>query len=114
MTTSLTDILTAAKNLVVAVNGLTQAYTNVEGAQNAPNITTTTLVAMQAGRLCTVSVIAGGSATGSIYDSNSVGGTTRPLYVIPTTVGVYRVNLPTTYGILVAPGTGQTVTISFS
>lgn len=111
---SLSDLLTAAKNLVTAVNALAQNYLNVQGILNAPGLTTSTVVKPTAGRLATVSVIVAGSATGTIYDSATTSVTTKPLYVIPMTVGVVVVNLPASFGIFVAPGTGQTVTVSYS
>lgn len=111
---SLTDLLTALKNLVTAVNTLTQTYTNIEGAQTIESISTATLVKNSSGRLATVSVTTPGSAVGHIYDSNSISSATKPLYVIPNTVGVYIVKMPVNYGILVVPGSFQMVAVSFS
>lgn len=111
---SLSDILTTLKNLVTGVNGLIQTYLNVQGVQNAAGLTTDTVVKAAAGRIAVVSVIVAGSASGFVYDSVNTAITTRPLYVIPMTVGVYVVNLPASFGIFVSPGTGQTVTVSYS
>lgn len=111
---SLSDLITAAKNLVVAVNALAQTYLNIEGAQNFTALTAPTVVKASSGRIARISVIVGGSATGFVYDSGSLPVTTRPLYVIPTTVGVYEVNLPASFGVLIVPGTGQTVSGSYS
>lgn len=111
---SLSDILTVAKNLATAVNALAQTYLNVQGAQNFTGLTTTTVVKSSAGRIANISVIVAGSAAGAVYDSAATAVTTKPLFVIPTTVGVYVVNLPASFGIVIAPGTGQTVSGSFS
>ena len=111
---SLSDILTAIKNLVVGVNAIAQNYLNVPGILNAAGLTANTIVKPSAGRLATVSVIVAGSATGLIYDTANTTDTTKPLYVIPMTVGVVVVNLPVSFGIFVAPGTGQKVTVSYS
>lgn len=111
---SLSDILTAAKNVVTAVNALAQTYLNVQGAQNFAGLTADTAVKTTAGRIAVISVIVAGSATGMVYDSAATGNTTKPLFVIPMTVGVYIVNLPASFGITIAPGTGQTVSGSFS
>jgi len=111
---SLSDILTVAKNIVTAVNSLAQTYLNVEGAQNFAGLTVSTVVKPASGRIARISVIVGGSATGMVYDSAVLGATTKPLFVIPETVGVYVVNLPASFGVLVVPGTGQTVSGSFS
>ena|ERR1700676_2404040 len=111
---SLSDLLSAAKNIVTAINALAQNYINVEGAQNFAGLTAATIVKPSSGRIARISVIVPGAATGFVYDSVNVGATTKPLYVIPTTVGVYEVNLPASFGIMIAPGTGQTVSGSFS
>ncbi len=114
MSASLSDILTAIKNLVQGVNALAQNYLNVQGILNASGLTASTVVKSSAGRVAIVSVIVGGSATGTVYDGATATATTKPLYTIPTTAGAYVVNLPASFGILVSPGTGQTVTVSYS
>jgi len=111
---SLPDILTSAQNLVNAVNNVATTYLNVQGAKNAAALTTATLVKSSPGRVAVVSILTAGSAVGAIYDANALGVTTGKIYTIPMTVGVVIVNLPTSYGIVVAPGSGQVVTISYS
>ncbi len=111
---SLSDLLTTAKNIASAINGVAQTYVFVQGAQVRQNITAATVVRAGQGRLATVSVTTAGSAVGTIYDSASTSITTRPIYTIPNTVGVVSVNLPVVYGVLVTPGTGQAVTVSYS
>lgn len=114
MSSSLSDILTAAKNIVTGLSTLAQNYLNVQGVSNACGLTAATVVKAAAGRLARVSVIVAGSATGTVYDGATTSATTKPLYVIPMTVGVVEVNLPASFGVLVVPGTGQTVTVSYS
>lgn len=111
---SLSDILTVAKNVAQAINALAQSYLNVQGAQNFAGITAPTVVKSAGGRIAVVSVTVAGSAVGTVYDSAATGNTTKPLFVIPMTVGVTVVNLPASFGITVVPGTGQTVSGSFS
>jgi len=111
---SLSDILTAAKNLVTALNGASQNYLNIQGIANAYNLTTTTLIKGAPGRVASILVITGGAAGGAIYDSTLVAQTTKPIYIIPTTAGLYVVNMPANYGIVVAPSAGQAVTVSYS
>lgn len=111
---SVSDVLTTLKNLVTGLATLAQGYLNVQGQQNFAGLAQTTIVKTSAGRIARVSVIVPGAATGFVYDSISVSATTKPLYVIPTTVGVYEVNLPASFGIMIVPGTGQTVSGSFS
>jgi hypothetical protein len=116
MSASASDVLSAIKNIVTAMNGAAQTYLNVQGQANSPAITTATVVKASAGRICSVSVIVAGSTTGTIYDAAATGVTGKPLYVIPEAVGTtpYVVNLPASFGILVVPGTSQKVTVSYS
>lgn len=111
---SLSDLLTTAKNIASAINGVAQTYLNVQGSKVRQNITASTAVSAEAGRVAMVAVTTAGSAVGTIYDSASTAITTRPIYTIPNTVGVVFVNLPVTYGVVVAPGSGQAVTVSYS
>jgi hypothetical protein len=113
---SLSDVITVAKNINSAITSLASTYLSVQGLQSFPALppATTTLVKSSAGRLCVVSVTTAGSAVGTIYDSASTATLTRPIYIIPNTVGVYVVNIPTSYGIAVATGAGQVVTVSYS
>jgi hypothetical protein len=108
------DMLTAYKNIVTAINGLNQTYLNINGTKTAQNVTAATLVKTGFGRVVTVSVIVAGSGAGSIYDTNVSSSTANVIYTIPNTVGITSVNLPVSNGIVVAPGTGQTVAISYS
>lgn len=111
---SLSDILTTAQNIASAINAAARAYINVQGAQNYPLIAGATLVKSSAGRVASVSVTTVGSATGAIYDTNLVTSTSNLIYVIPEAVGVYVVNLPVSFGIVVVPGTDQILTVSYS
>jgi hypothetical protein len=111
---SLDDILTTAKNLVTAVNGVATTYLNVQGTTNAAAISAPTVVKASGGRVATVSVTTAGSAVGAIYDATTTSSPGRPVYTIPDTVGPVFVNLAMQYGIVVIPGTGQVVTVGFS
>lgn len=111
---SLSDILTTAKNVVTAINGVAQTYLNVQGVKNSGNLSAATLVQLGSGRVAMVSVTVAGSAVGHIYDTNSASSTSNPVYVIPNTVGTVFVNMPVGIGLVVAPGTGQSVTVSYS
>lgn len=115
---SLSDLLTAVKNLVIALNGATQAFKQVNGVSTTEAITKATVVKTSAGRVASVSIITAGSASGMIYDSASASVTTAPLWVIPEAPASdgepYVVNLPTDSGIFVSPGTGQSVTVCWS
>ena len=108
------DILTTLKNTVTALNDASQAYLNVNGQQNLSGITNDTVVKSTPGRVVVVSVIVGADTTGMIYDATTIVDISRPLFVIPSVVGVTLVNIPTLYGIVVAPGAGQIITVSYS
>lgn len=112
--TSTSDILTAAKNIVTALNQISQTIIEVYGSTARPGISSATVVAQGQGRVVNVSVTVAGSASGSIYDGTVATATRNPIYRIPTTIGIYEVNMPVSNGIVVAPGTGQTVSISYS
>jgi hypothetical protein len=115
MPASLDDILTAAKNLVSAVNDQTANNTILAGATDFWKLTTATVVKASPGRIMRVSLIATGSATGTVYDAKSITDTTRPIYTIANSAtGVTLVDIPCQYGIVVTPGTGQTVSGSYS
>lgn len=108
------DILTAAKNIVSAINGQSTTTLSIAGLASIPSITASTVVSSKGGRIINVSVTVAGSTTGTIYDSNLLINAVRPIYIIPSAIGLYNVNLPVSYGILVTPGTGQTLTVSYS
>jgi hypothetical protein len=66
------------------------------------------------GRVAVISVVVAGSTTGKVIDSSLASASGPITYVIPEAVGVYVVNLPCAYGILVTPGTSQVLTVSYS
>jgi len=111
---SLTDILTATKNIVTALNNASQTYSNVNGMQTRLDITAATLVKSGEGRVAYISVTVAGTTVGHAYDSTSTGATSSTICVIPNTIGVFQVNMPFTTGLIVTPGTGQTVSVSYS
>jgi len=115
MPASLDDILTTAKLLVSATNAQTTNDTILAGSTSFWKLTTPTIVKASPGRIMRISLIVTGSATGTVYDATSITDTTRPVYTIGNTAtGVVLVDIPCQYGIVVAPGTGQTVSGSYS
>ena len=111
---SLSDMLTAAKNSVTAINTLGQTYLQVSGSKVSTQISVATLLSVGQGRLARVIVTTAGSAAGSIYDASAASATTPKIFVIANTLGVTEVNIPVNNGIVIAPGTGQVVTVSYS
>lgn len=113
---SLDDILTAQKNGVVAINGNSTALLRAQGAYTSATVTTDTLVASGRGYLVSCTVVDGGSAAGSIYNSNSTSSllAAQKLYPIGTTDGVFPAGLVFTNGIVISPGTGQSINVTYS
>lgn len=111
---SLSDILTAAKNIAVAINNAAQIYLRVQGAQRSVTMTTTTLVASGQGRVASVSIIVAGSSDAMIYDSNLTTSLTNALAVVDNVLGVTVINMPYNTGLVVVPGTGMTLVVSYS
>lgn len=115
---SVSDILTTLKNLVAALNFAAQSFNNVNGVSTKEAVSVPTVVKTTPGRVCAVSIITAGSAAGIIYDATNLNTTTAPLWVIPAAAASngqpYVVNMPTDSGIVVVPGTGQTLTLSWS
>jgi hypothetical protein len=104
-----------AKPLLVDGSGYLLASNTDGGELSALNITAATVVKASAGFLSRVSVIVAGSAAGSANDCATTGAaaTANEIAVIPNTVGVYNVMFPTSTGIVITPGTGQTIAVSY-
>lgn len=113
MSASLSDILGACKNAVVAINNGVAAYLGVRGTQVANGVTAATVVMAGPGRLGALSVIVG-AAGGVVYDSKTASITTNPICAIPATAGVYAIDMPYSNGLLIVPGAGSTVTASYA
>jgi hypothetical protein len=111
---SLSDLLTALRNLVIAVNNASTTYANIAGIANFGPITSATVIKNSAGRICEIAIISAGTTTGYVYDSASTGTTTATMIPLPNIVGVYKVSWPMAVGLLVIPGTGQTISGSYS
>lgn len=117
---SLDDILTTQKNGVVAINAYVTAINRLAGTNNSKGIlaATTTVVKNGSGWLATLSVIAAGSTTGYIYDTNNVSQLTdsNKIYAIPASlgIGIYQIQVPFATGLTVVTGTGSIVSIGYT
>lgn len=124
MSGSLSDILTTGKNVVTAIAQLGQYYLNVQGTKIAKNITATTLVKSGSGRVVNLIVLAtDGASVGTIYDSVSTAAASsvNEIWTIFPDVtasganaGPIILNLPFKDGLVITPGTGMTVVVSYS
>jgi hypothetical protein len=93
-----------------------------QGKGSALNITAATLVAtvpkdfsIGQGRLARVQVLVAGTAGGAAYDSATVAGAAAANQIAawPNTIGTYTIDMPFIAGLVVTPGAGQTVAVSF-
>lgn len=87
-----------------------------QGVFTTLGLTAATVLKATKGQVGKVSVLVAGSAAGGVYDRATTSGvaTSNQVFVIPNTVGLYDINMPTGTGITVVPGTGQTVAVSWA
>ena len=95
------------------------AYSNVNVVPNPAktllNITTATVVKGSAGLIGRVWVNTAGSTAGTLSDCATTGAVAAAnlIATLPNTVGPYAIEFYAAVGIVVTPGTGQVVSISF-
>ena len=116
MTASLSDILTTQKNGVVAINGLSQSTLRSLGTQTSVTITAATVIFANAGYLVNFSVVVAGSSTGMIYNASTTANAaaSNALCVVPNSVGITKVGQVFNAGLVVVPGTGQSINVTYS
>ena len=87
-----------------------------EGTSTITNITAATVVKPTGGRVAKISVIVAGSAPGAVHNCATTGAAAaaNQVAVVADTAGVYDVGMPCPAGIVVVPGTGQTLAVSFA
>jgi hypothetical protein len=82
------------------------------------DITTATVVKASPGILYAINVLVAGSAVGAVYDASLTSGNTiaNQIAVIPDVVTTEPLlyTWPCATGIVIAPGTGQTLSVSFA
>jgi len=113
---SLDDILTTQKNGVVALNNVFQALNVLNPTATSATVTSSALIVSGRGRLISFSVVVAGSASGTIHNANSPTGNTaaNALVATPNTIGVYEANVVFSNGLLIVPGTGQSINVTYS
>lgn len=86
------------------------------GMDTRLNITAATVVKAAPGRVARVSVIVAGSAAGSVNNALTTGAAaaSNQLFVVPNTAGSYVIDMYCSTGIVVVPGTGQTLAVSYT
>lgn len=87
-----------------------------KGKTPALDITAAAVIKATPGRLMRISVLVAGSTTGTANDVATTAGAAvaNQFFTIPTAVGTYDVDWPCATGIVVVPGTGQTLAVSFA
>ena len=95
--------------------GTLNPVTILEGRLSTLNITSGTLVKPTPGRVFKVSVVVAGSGAGTVNDVAAVASaaSTNQIGTTPTAVGTVDFNWPCANGIVVVPGSGQTVAITW-
>ena len=116
MPASLDDIFTVQKNGVVAINNLSQGTLRGLGTQTSVTVTTATLIYVGAGYLVNFSVVVAGSTAGTISNTGAVAtvAAANALCAIPATVGVVKTGQIFSTGLVVTPGTGQSINVTYS
>jgi hypothetical protein len=86
------------------------------GVSSSLDITSSKLVVAGYHRVASVCVITAGSTAGTVNDSATTGGaaTSNEVYPIPNTLGCVKLDWPVSSGIVVIPGTGQAVSVSYN
>ncbi|MHB8914739.1 MAG: hypothetical protein ACYC4K_02880 [Thiobacillus sp.] len=86
------------------------------GNNNVLNITAATVVKASPGTIWNVNVTTAGTTVGGVYDyaAASGQGAANLAAAIPNAVGAVDLIFPCKTGILIVPGTGQVVSVSFS
>jgi hypothetical protein len=85
------------------------------GAATVLAITAATVLKAAPGRLVRINVVVAGSAAGSANDVATTGaaGVGNQIAAIPNTIGPIPLDWPCATGIVIVPGTGQTLTAAF-
>lgn len=113
---SLDDIATIQKNGVIGVNTLNLTLNRIYGTTTSLTVTASTLVIAGSGRLVNVSVLVAGTTTGTINNANSIGAAaaSNAIRIVPNTAGVHDANQLFTSGLVIIPGTGQSLNVTYS
>ena len=115
MAASLDDILTAQKNGVVALNNIQQALASEVATVTTSVATASTFLLTGQGRLLRFSVTVAGTTVGFVHNSATPTGAaaTNALVACPNVIGVYECNVVFNAGLVIAPGTGQSISVTY-
>lgn len=113
-------IITAAQNIVIAINALTKATSSAYGTSNSATQggSATTQIVTGNGRLNNITIVASAAATVSVYDSASTTGigSENLLAVVAasTTASTIVVNKIYANGLVLVTGAGVSANITYS
>lgn len=119
---TLDDILTAQKNGVIAINNLNQTWLSYS-RRNQGQFTTAVisgaspvLIYNGPGYLVSVSVVVAGTTNGTAYNfaSATSPAASSALMKIGNTVGIYTAGFQFSSGLVIEPGTGQSIVVTYS
>ena len=113
---SLDDILTTQKNGVVAINLLNQTGIRELGSITSNSVTAPFLVFTGAGRLVNFSIVAIGTTTGFIHNAASASAVSdaNKLCAATNVLGVFPAGVNFTQGLVIVPGAGQYLNVTYS
>lgn len=112
-------IITAAQNIVVAINNLVKATTNAYGTGNSPTYTggTTNQVVVGAGRLNNVTIVIPAAVNVDIYDAKSsslIDPTNLLASVDASNSGTFVLNKVYSNGLVADIGAGVDANVTYS
>ena len=116
MPASLDDILTAQKNGVIAINNLSQGTLRGLGTQTSATITAATVIYVGKGYLVNFAVVVAGATAGTISNTGAIStvAAANALCIVPNTIGIVNVGQVFSTGLVVTPGTGQSINVTYS
>ncbi len=110
------NFLSALKNAVTALSTIAQTGVNLSGNTTSPAYSTSVILSTQAGWVANAQVIVAGSTPGYIYNCQNFASATtaNKLMTLQNTIGQQKAGCNFNNGLVLAPGTGQLVSITYS
>jgi hypothetical protein len=111
-----TTLLSSLLQCMQAINGLSQTATFLAGNTTSPSYASSVVLTTQAGWLANVEMINGGSTQGYIYNCATVAAinNNNALLGLGNMVGVLPGGVNFDKGLVLIPGTGQLVSVTYS
>lgn len=111
----LDNIISTAKNIVNALSHIQNVIIRNQGNATSATVTASTLVCSGFGRVVTVTVTVAGGAAGTINNAASTASAAagNALMAVPNTVGVYNAGHSFNLGLVIVPGAGQSINVTY-